>query len=102
MFESLVRRLNGRSTLVLALSLVTAMVTGPVSSAAARSVETSWSAKQRSDGKIQLTIRRERHNHRWTSSESFKLAELQGLTPSQVDGSRSDVAFELVRDAGRM
>jgi len=58
---------------------------------------------QRDDGRVQLSFRTgdgARSNSNWSSG--YDLAELQGLSRNQLDGSSQPVRFSLVREAGRL
>jgi len=58
---------------------------------------------RRDDGQVQLSFRTgegSRNNSNWSSG--YDLADLQGLSRSQLDGSNQPVRFALVREAGRL
>jgi hypothetical protein len=49
---------------------------------------------------VQLSLRRTGSGHDWNSSFPVALADLRGLTAEQTRGAKTDVHFEVVRDAG--
>ena len=51
---------------------------------------------------VQLSLRRTRPGHDWNSSFPVALTDLKGLAAEQTRGARTDVRFDLVRDAGTL
>ena len=49
---------------------------------------------------VQLSLRRTGSGHDWNSSFPVLLADLKGLTADQTRGPRTDVRFDMARDAG--
>lgn len=82
---------------LLTLTLAVCLVAGAVSAAAAAEVRGAWTASLE-NGKLEMKMSQRRG---WMNGHTFTVAELPGLTASQISSAaQTPVQFQLRREAG--